>query len=182
MAFHFPLMPRIFMAIAQEDRHPIVEIMRADARHPAELPVGDLPAQPRRADARDGDRRRARLHVPRVRRRPAGAHQPRHPPPPRAADGERPAPDRAAEQPAAVDAGHADHLLRRRDRHGRQHLPRRPQRRAHADAVEPATATPASRAPTRSGCTCRRSWTRSTATRRSTSRRSSASRARCSTG
>ena len=28
MAFHFPLMPRIFMALAQEDRHPIVEIMR----------------------------------------------------------------------------------------------------------------------------------------------------------
>ena len=28
MAFHFPLMPRMFMAIAQEDRHPIVEIMQ----------------------------------------------------------------------------------------------------------------------------------------------------------
>ena len=27
MAFHFPLMPRIYMAIAQEDRHPVVEIM-----------------------------------------------------------------------------------------------------------------------------------------------------------
>ncbi|MHB1949956.1 MAG: maltose alpha-D-glucosyltransferase [Acidiferrobacteraceae bacterium] len=27
MAFHFPLMPRIFMAVAQEDRHPIVEIL-----------------------------------------------------------------------------------------------------------------------------------------------------------
>ena len=27
MAFHFPLMPRIYMAVAQEDRHPIVEIM-----------------------------------------------------------------------------------------------------------------------------------------------------------
>jgi maltose alpha-D-glucosyltransferase/alpha-amylase len=27
MAFHFPLMPRIFMAVAQEDRHPIVEII-----------------------------------------------------------------------------------------------------------------------------------------------------------
>jgi maltose alpha-D-glucosyltransferase/alpha-amylase len=27
MAFHFPLMPRIYMALAQEDRHPIVEIM-----------------------------------------------------------------------------------------------------------------------------------------------------------
>jgi maltose alpha-D-glucosyltransferase / alpha-amylase len=27
MAFHFPLMPRIFMALRQEDRHPIVEIL-----------------------------------------------------------------------------------------------------------------------------------------------------------
>src|SRR5690348_7540132 len=27
MAYHFPLMPRMYMAIAQEDRHPIVEIM-----------------------------------------------------------------------------------------------------------------------------------------------------------
>jgi maltose alpha-D-glucosyltransferase/alpha-amylase len=28
MAFHFPLMPRLYMAIAQEDRHPITDIMR----------------------------------------------------------------------------------------------------------------------------------------------------------
>jgi maltose alpha-D-glucosyltransferase / alpha-amylase len=28
MAYHFPLMPRIYMAIAQEDRHPITDIMR----------------------------------------------------------------------------------------------------------------------------------------------------------
>jgi maltose alpha-D-glucosyltransferase / alpha-amylase len=28
MAFHFPLMPRIYMAIATEDRHPIADIMR----------------------------------------------------------------------------------------------------------------------------------------------------------
>ncbi len=28
MAYHFPLMPRMYMAIAQEDRHPIVEILR----------------------------------------------------------------------------------------------------------------------------------------------------------
>ncbi|MCO6411706.1 MAG: maltose alpha-D-glucosyltransferase [Thiogranum sp.] len=27
MAYHFPLMPRMYMAVAQEDRHPIVEIM-----------------------------------------------------------------------------------------------------------------------------------------------------------
>ncbi|MCW5719139.1 MAG: maltose alpha-D-glucosyltransferase [Bauldia sp.] len=28
MAFHFPLMPRMYMAIAQEDRHPITDILR----------------------------------------------------------------------------------------------------------------------------------------------------------
>ncbi|KQP33358.1 alpha-amylase [Methylobacterium sp. Leaf102] len=28
MAFHFPLMPRMYMAIAREDRHPITDIMR----------------------------------------------------------------------------------------------------------------------------------------------------------
>jgi maltose alpha-D-glucosyltransferase/alpha-amylase len=28
MAYHFPLMPRIYMAVAQEERHPIVEIMQ----------------------------------------------------------------------------------------------------------------------------------------------------------
>ena len=28
MAFHFPLMPRMFMSIAREDRHPITDIMR----------------------------------------------------------------------------------------------------------------------------------------------------------
>ena len=59
----------------------------ADAGHPRELPVGDLPAQPRRADARDGDRPRARLHVPDVRARSAHARQRRHPPAARAAAG-----------------------------------------------------------------------------------------------
>ncbi|MDB5366717.1 MAG: maltose alpha-D-glucosyltransferase [Rhodospirillales bacterium] len=28
MAFHFPLMPRMYMAVAREDRHPITDIMR----------------------------------------------------------------------------------------------------------------------------------------------------------
>ena len=52
-----------------------------------------------------------------------------------AAAGARPAAYRADELPAAVDARHAGDLLRRRDRHGRQHPSRRPRRRAHADAV-----------------------------------------------
>ena len=179
MAYHFPLMPRIYMAIAQEDRFPITDILRQTPDIPAELPVGDVPAQPRRADARNGDRRRARLSVVDLCGRSARPHQSRHPPPPRAADGQRPAQDRADELPAAVDAGHADHLLRRRDRHGRQHLSRRPQRRAHADAVD---ARPQRRLlALRSGAssTCRRSWTRSTATRRSMSRRSRAACRRC---
>ena len=36
MAFHFPLMPRIFMALRQEDRHPIVEVMRQTPDIPPE--------------------------------------------------------------------------------------------------------------------------------------------------
>ncbi len=35
MAFHFPLMPRLYMAIAQEDRHPITDIMRQTPDIPA---------------------------------------------------------------------------------------------------------------------------------------------------
>ena len=72
MAFHFPLMPRMYMALAQEDRHPITDILRQTPDIP-EVPVGDLPAQPRRADARDGDRRGARLSVEDLCRRSARA-------------------------------------------------------------------------------------------------------------
>ena len=35
MAYHFPLMPRIYMAVAQEDRHPIVDIMSQTPDIPA---------------------------------------------------------------------------------------------------------------------------------------------------
>ena len=35
MAYHFPLMPRMYMAIAEEDRHPIVEIMQQTPEIPA---------------------------------------------------------------------------------------------------------------------------------------------------
>ncbi len=182
MAFHFPVMPRMFMAIRQEDRFPIIDILTRDAVDPRELAVGDLPAQPRRADARDGDGRGTRLHVQGLRRGPAGAHQPRHPPSPRAAARQRPAADRADERPAAVAAGHAGHLLRRRDRHGRQHLPRRPRRRAHADAVEPGqerrllVRQPAEALP------AGRSSIPSTTLERSTWRRSRRTPSRCSGG
>ena len=182
MCFHFPVMPRLFMAIQMEDRHPDRGHPPADAGHPRQRPVGAVPAQPRRADAGDGHGGRPRLHVPRLRPGPAGAHQPRHPPPPGAADAEQPAQDRADERPAAVAAGHAGALLRRRDRHGRQHLSRRPQRRPHADAVvvgpqrrlldgQPAAALPAAR-----------SSIRNITSRRSTSRRSRTTSIRCCGG
>ncbi|MCW5631768.1 MAG: maltose alpha-D-glucosyltransferase [Rubrivivax sp.] len=35
MAYHFPLMPRMYMAIAQEDRHPVVEILAQTPDIPA---------------------------------------------------------------------------------------------------------------------------------------------------
>jgi len=35
MAFHFPLMPRMYMAIAQEDRHPMADILRQTPDIPA---------------------------------------------------------------------------------------------------------------------------------------------------
>ena len=54
MAFHFPLMPRIYMALRQEDRLPITDIMAQTPEIPGYLPMGVVPAKPRRADARDG--------------------------------------------------------------------------------------------------------------------------------
>ncbi len=107
-----------------------------DAVDPRQLPVGAVPPQPRRADARDGHRRRARLHVSRVHTGPPGAHQPRHSPAPRPAARQRPQAHRADERVAVLAPRHARPLLRRRDRDGRQHLSGRSQRRAHADAVE----------------------------------------------
>jgi maltose alpha-D-glucosyltransferase/alpha-amylase len=35
MAYHFPLMPRMYMAIAQEDRHPVIEILAQTPEIPA---------------------------------------------------------------------------------------------------------------------------------------------------
>ena len=95
-----------------------------DAGDPAELPVGHLPAQPRRAHARDGDRRGTRLHVHRVRQGPADEGQHRDPPAARPAAGQQPRPDGAVHRAAAVAARLPGALLRGRDRHGRQHLPR----------------------------------------------------------
>ena len=136
MAFHFPLMPRMFMAVRQEDRHPIVEILRQTPdipencqwamflRNHDELTLEMVTDEERdymyQAYAADpqmrinvGIRRRLAPLLENSRRRIELLHSLLFSMP-----------------------GHAGHLLRRRDRHGRQHLPRRSQRRAHADAVD----------------------------------------------
>ena len=45
MAFHFPLMPRMYMAIAREDRFPISRHHAADAAYSGDVPMGGFPAQ-----------------------------------------------------------------------------------------------------------------------------------------
>ena len=136
MAYHFPLMPRIYMAIAQEDRFPIADILRQTPEIPANCQWALFLRNHDELTLGNGHRRRARLSVVDLRQRSARADQPRHPAAARLADGQRPPQDRADELAAVLVSRHADHLLRRRDRHGRQHLSRRPQRRAHADAMD----------------------------------------------
>ncbi len=90
MAYHFPLMPRIYMAIAQEDRYPIIEIMQQTPDIPDSCQWAiflrnhdELTLEMVTSKERD-------YMYTHLRRGHAGAHQSRHPPPPRAADGERP--------------------------------------------------------------------------------------------
>ncbi len=136
MAFHFPVMPRLFMALHMEDRFPVVDIMQQTPEPPDggqwalflrnhdELTLEMVTDEDRdymyRAYAQDP---RMRVNVG-IRRRLAPLL------------GQRPPPHRTHERAAVLPAGHADHLLRRRDRDGGQHLSRRSQRRTHADAVE----------------------------------------------
>ncbi len=109
---------------------------RADPRDPGERPVGALPAQPRRTDARDGHRRGTRLHVVGVREGSPDEAEPRDQAAARPAPRQRSLGDRAADRRPLLAAREPCPLLRRRDRDGGQHLPRRPRRRAHSDAVD----------------------------------------------
>ncbi len=136
VAYNFPLMPRIFMAVALEDRYPIAEIIRQTPDIPDNCQWAiflrnhdELTLEMVTDRERDymykmyATEPRMRVNVG-IRRRSRDAARERH------------RSHQAHEQSAAVHARLADHLLRRRDRHGRQHLYRRPQRRAYADAME----------------------------------------------
>jgi maltose alpha-D-glucosyltransferase/alpha-amylase len=134
MNFHFPLMPRLFMSIRMEDRFPLIDSLAQTPpipdssqwalflRNHDELTLEMVTDEERdymyRAYTQD---RAARINLG-IRRRLA----------------------RCSATSAAIElmnglllvARDARHLLRRRDRDGRQHLSRRPQWRAHAHAVE----------------------------------------------
>ncbi len=137
MAFHFPLMPRMFMAVRMEDRYPLVDIL---AQTPP-IPDGcqwaiflrnhdELTLEMVTDEERDymyrayADDPQARINLG-IRRRLA----------PLLGN------DRRVIElvnallfslPGTPVIYYGDELG-----HGRQHLPRRPQRRPHADAVEP---------------------------------------------
>ena len=163
----FPLMPRMYMAIAKEDRFPITDILR---QTPAILPfqLHNGPIFLRNHDELTLEMvtvRGARLSVgPLMHRRPPCSAQSRHQTEACAAAATRPATDRADERPSAVYAWHAGDLLWRRDRHGRQRT---------SSATGTACRTPMqwtedrnagfSRADPGQAWCCRRSWIRSMA-------------------
>ncbi len=85
MAFHFPLMPRLFMALRTEDRLPVEDILAQtppipDGCHRA-LFLATMTSSRSRLVT---DEERLTTMLPRVRARPNRANQPRHPPPARA--------------------------------------------------------------------------------------------------
>jgi maltose alpha-D-glucosyltransferase/alpha-amylase len=182
MAFHFPVMPRMFMAHRREEATPIYEILERTPPIPDNCQWGLFLPQPRRADARDGHRRGARLHVRGVREGPAHEDQRRHPPAPRPAARRRPRRDGAHARDPVLAAGQPGPLLRRRDRDGRQRVPRRPRRRPHADAVDRRPQRRASAAPTSPSSTRRRCMDPVYGFQASTSRRSCARRRRSCAG
>ncbi len=123
MCFHFPVMPRIYFSIRDQRATPIIDILADTPGDPAGgRAVEHVPAQPRRADPRDGLDRGTRVDVRLVRARLAHARQRGHPASARAAAGQLPQGDRARARAAALPAGQPVPVLRRRDRHGRQHL------------------------------------------------------------
>ena len=182
MCFHFPVMPRIFMAVRRESRFPISEILEQTPPIPDGCQWGiflrnhdELTLEMVTDEDRDymwdeyakDPRMKANIGI---RRRLA------------------PLLDNDVNRMELFSAlllslpGIPVPLLRRRDRDGRQHLARRPRRRPHADAVD---ARPQRRLLVRDpgpAAPARRSRTRSTATRASTSRRSSRTPRRCCTG
>ncbi len=98
MAFHFPLMPRMYMAIGREDRFPITDIMRQTPDIPDNCQWAIFLRNHDELTLEMVTDSRARLPLGHLCRRPPRPAQSRHPPPPGAAARARPAPHRADER------------------------------------------------------------------------------------
>ena len=85
MAFHFPLMPRMYMALAQEDRHPITDIMRQTPEIPDPCQWAIFLRNHDELTLEMVTDRGARLPLAHLCHGPPRPHQSRHPPPARAA-------------------------------------------------------------------------------------------------
>ena len=136
MCFHFPLMPRMFMALRREQRYPITEILAQTPEIPDGCQWGiflrnhdELTLEMVTDEERDymwneyAKDPRMKLNIG-IRRRLAPL-----------VENDR----RVMELFHAMLfslPGQPDPLLRRRDRDGRQRLPRRPRRGPHPDAVD----------------------------------------------
>ena len=136
MCFHFPLMPRMFMGVRREQRYPITEILAQTPEIPDGCQWGIfLRNHDELTLEMVTDEERDYMYAeyakdPRMKRN-VGISRRLVP----LLDNDR----RVAELFHAMlfsPARQPGHVLRRRDRDGRQHLPRRPRRRAHADAVD----------------------------------------------
>ena len=76
MAFHFPLMPRLFMSIQMENRFPVVDILEQTPAIP-ENTLWAIFLRNHDEPPGDGHREEAGLHVPHLRPGPQGPAQPR---------------------------------------------------------------------------------------------------------
>ncbi len=124
MCFHFPLMPRLFMAVRREQRFPVTEILAQTPEIPDDVSVGHLPPQSRRAHPGEGLRGGTRLHGRRVREGSPHAPPHGHRTAPGPSSRRRPSVGPAALRPALLPARQPGDLLRRRVAHGGQPLPR----------------------------------------------------------
>ena len=136
MMFDFIGMQSMYLSLAREDSRPLARALKATAEDPPGLPVGDVRAQPRRADPRQALRQGSSGGVRRVRPGAGDADLRPRPQAPAADDARRrPPADPDGLQPALQPAGHPDPLLRRGDRDGRGPRGRGPDGRPLADAV-----------------------------------------------
>ena len=79
MAFHFPLMPRMFMGLKLEDRKPITEILQQTPEIPPSCQWSLFLRNHDELTLGNGDRHGARLHVRHLRDKQDDAPEPRNP-------------------------------------------------------------------------------------------------------